>query len=165
MKRGVEHGDLPELRSPVQGRPDACKVRRVVERREVGARLDRGDRRGIEHDAVGERLAAVHDPMTHRRDRHRRELAERRVQRPFVAGAGQWARDGRHPGAGDDQPRAFAAQPLAEQLPGTGAGAGLQQRELDRGATAVDDEYVRIHGEARPAPARSTACSDASSRA
>ena len=63
MKRGVEDGDLRNVRQRHRDGVDALEVRWVVQRRQRAALIDRGDDVGGDHNAFAEAIAAVHDAM------------------------------------------------------------------------------------------------------
>ena len=68
VKGGVEAGDLRNVGQFVHGRPNAREVRRIVQRRQVGETLDRGDHFRRDQDRTGELLAAVDHAMPDRAD-------------------------------------------------------------------------------------------------
>ena len=60
---GVEHGDLRQAGPDGTDRLDASQVRRVVQRRQVAARPDRGDHLLVHQDRGGEPLTPVDHPV------------------------------------------------------------------------------------------------------
>jgi hypothetical protein len=137
VERGVEHGNLRQVGQDGTHSLDAGKIRRVVERRQVTKRAQRGNNRVVHPDRRSEPLSAVHHPMT--------GPEQVSVGRPglgqvihhsghdsLVSAFGNQFFDcgGRKPL--DSQQRFRRAQPLTDPVHDTLATPGRQQRKLDR---------------------------------
>ena len=64
MERGVEHGNLRQVRQNRTNSLDAGNVRRVMKRRQVTRGAQRDDNRVVHPDRGGKPLSAVHHPVT-----------------------------------------------------------------------------------------------------
>ena len=83
VKGRVEAGHLRHVGQRVHGRANAGQVGRIVQRRQVGEPLDRGEHLVVDQHRAGELLAAVDDAMADRGDLVR--IVQRMV---FAAPAG-----------------------------------------------------------------------------
>ena len=159
VERGVEHRHVRHVAEEVPRRPVALDVRRVVQRRDVEALLDRPQHLVVDQHRGLEALAPVHHPVPDRLD-----LAPVPDDTRLLAGQeGQHALDGDlvledlgglldrgaplRLVAQDGGPPDVLDQPLGERAVGARGGrglVGLDELELHGGAAAVEDQD--LHG-------------------
>ncbi len=146
VERGVEAGDLRDLRRRLLDRLDDREVEGLVQRRQRFERMQIGQHLGVDADGRRKARAAVHDPVSdphHRRaavqpGEQRQDLARRRLLIELLGPPALF---------GDDlAPRVDGAQArrdadlldLAAEQQIFGC-SGRVKRELDAGGTRVDD--------------------------
>jgi hypothetical protein len=155
VERRVEDRDLRLSRAEeLAAGPDAPKVVRVVEWRELDARLDPGLDVGVDENRILESLAAVHDSVADRVDREAAEVfldpRERRADRLAVrrelarlGARGRAAHLDLPEGAREtDALDGRAREPLVARRPDPLA-ARCDDLELHGGGAAV--EYENVH--------------------
>jgi len=144
VERGVEHGDLRQLREQCEGGIDTDQVGRIVQRRQLRVGTDGREDFVGDQAGAGEVLTAMHHAMADAIDlaasgflRQRQQL----FQRGEVSGSGYF------------QALLFvaqlpvkhgfrAAQAFGQALQGESRLSFVDQGELDRRATAVDHQDV-----------------------
>ncbi|MBA7648086.1 hypothetical protein ES703_55866 [subsurface metagenome] len=68
MKSGIETGNLFCFWQLVLRCPDACKIRRIVQRSKVGELFNRGNYLLVDDYRAGKLFCSVHDPVTYGAD-------------------------------------------------------------------------------------------------
>ena len=148
MKRGVEHGDLRQIWPEDADGIDAGEVRRVVQRRQVTDRAQRGEDCIVYQDRGAEPLSAVHHPVTRSEQANATVRGCHQLEHPghhrVVIASGKLFFNGRRRKPLNPQHGLGRTEPLAHPRHETLPGGGVHERELDGRTARVQHQHPAV---------------------